>query len=341
MDQISIERICEALKAFPRKRITLNELSSVLKDTEHFSEQITELTESGILSPVRSSGTNGNQKMPLFLKYTIRIENKGSITPDEIYSLHPRLTANGYLLRNPVQFEKNKAFLCRLSEWLGDTKSSEMMSRRERSFLIFGEEKELDDHLKLLEGISVSGDALGYYETPEQCFSDYIPVRKEKMTLLICENKDIWFNIRRLMYEYGAHSLFDTMIDGVIFGQGNDITGKGKLVSYAQFLGADEISFLYCGDIDRAGFDIFIRLCREADKLQIDLFLPAYKKMLESSRNITLPDSKDKRAVMPEMTGILPAFSAEEQEQIRQILKDNKRLPQEILSFPVLADNMR
>ena len=341
MDQISIERICEALKAFPRKRITLNELSSVLKDTEHFSEQITELTESGILSPVRSSGTNGNQKMPLFLKYTIRIENKGSTTPNEIYSLHPRLTANGYLLRNPVQFKNNKAFLCRLSEWLGDTKSSEMMSRRERSFLIFGEEKELDDRLKLLEGIGVSGDALGYYETPEQCFSDYIPVRKEKMTLLICENKDIWFNIRRLMYESGFRTIFDTVIDGVIFGQGNDITGKGKLASYAQFLGADEISFLYCGDIDRAGFDIFIRLCREADKLHIELFLPAYKKMLELSRNITLPDSKDKRAVMPEMTGILPTFSAEEQEQIRQILKDNKRLPQEILSFPVLADNMR
>jgi hypothetical protein len=41
------------------------------------------------------------------------------------------------------------------------------------------------------------------------------------------------------------------------------------------------------------------------------------------------------------MSGILPGFSADEQEQITQILNDNKRLPQEILSYPILADSMR
>ena len=67
----------------------------------------------------------------------------------------------------------------------------------------------------------------------------------------------------------------------------------------------------------------------------------AYKKMLELSRNIQLPDSEDKRCIIPEMSGILPKFFADEQEQITQILQYNKRLPQEILSYPVLADNMR
>ncbi|MCR5123149.1 MAG: DUF2220 domain-containing protein [Ruminococcus sp.] len=231
--------------------------------------------------------------------------------------------------------------MCRLSEWLTDYKGNDMMSRRERSFAIFGEEKELDNHLRLLEAVGISGDTLRYYETPEQCFSDYIPVRKREMTLLICENKDIWFNIRRLMYESEADTLFDTQIDGVIFGQGNDVTGKDKFRSYAAFLGADEVRFLYCGDIDRAGFDIFLRLCKAAEELHIELFLPAYRKMLELSRNIQLPDSEDKRSIIPEMSGILPGFLADEQEQITQILNDNKRLPQEILSYPVLADNMR
>jgi hypothetical protein len=44
---------------------------------------------------------------------------------------------------------------------------------------------------------------------------------------------------------------------------------------------------------------------------------------------------------MPEMSEILPLFSDDEQKQIMKILQDNKRLPQEILSYPVLADNMR
>lgn len=331
----------KALQDFPRKRITLEKLSRFCTDSDNLYEQIKELTDNGVLIPVKSSGTNGNQKNPLFMRYTICIENTVQVSPDEIYALHPRLSANGYLLRNQMQFLNNRAFLCRLSEWLTDHKDNDMMSRRERSFAIFGEEKELDNHLKLLEAIGISGDTLRYYETPEQCFSDYIPLKKPTMTLLICENKDIWFNIRRLMYESEVNTLFDTHIDGVIFGQGNDVTGKDKFRSYADYLGADEVRFLYCGDIDRAGFDIFLRLCKAAEELRIELFLPAYRKMLELSRNIQLPDSEDKRCIIPEMSGILLNFFADEQEHITQILNDNKRLPQEILSYPVLADNMR
>ncbi|WP_419081401.1 hypothetical protein, partial [Ruminococcus sp.] len=62
---------------------------------------------------------------------------------------------------------------------------------------------------------------------------------------------------------------------------------------------------------------------------------------LELSRSIRLPDSSDGRLIIPEMSGILPLFSDDEQKQITQIIEDNKRLPQEILSYPVLADNMR
>lgn len=331
----------KALKDFPRKRITLEQLSRFCTDSDNLYEQIKELTDNGVLIPVKSSGTNGNQKNPLFMRYTICIENTIQVSLDEIYALHPRLSANGYLLRNRMQFVNNRAFLCRLSEWLTDHEGNDMMSRRERSFAIFGEEKELDNHLKLLEAIGISGDTLRYYETPEQCFSDYIPVKKPTMTLLICENKDIWFNIRRLMYESEVNILFDTHIDGVIFGQGNDVTGKDKFRSYANYLGADEVHFLYCGDIDRAGFDIFQRLGKAAEELHIELFLPAYRKMLELSRNIQLPDSEDKRCIIPEISGILLNFFADEQEHITQILNDNKRLPQEILSYPVLADNMR
>ena len=331
----------KALQDFPRKRISLKELNQICEDYEQLSEQIIELTERNILKPVSNSGTNGNLKTPLYMRYTICIESGVQISSDEINALHPRLSANGYLLRNKIQFVNNKDFLFCLSEWLTNHEDRDIMSRRERSFSIFGDEKALDNHLRLLECMEITGDMLGFYETPEQCFSDYIPVRKKSMTLLICENKDIWFNIRRLMYESGTCSLFDTHIDGVIFGQGNDITGKAKFRSYAQYLGADDVSFLYCGDIDRAGFDIFLRLCKAAEELHIELFIPAYQKMLELSRNIQLPDSDDGRCIMPEMSGILPLFTADEQEQITQILGDNKRLPQEILSYPVLADNMR
>lgn len=335
------DTLYKSLQEYPRKRITLEELNLLCRDYEHLAEQIAELAERGVLVPVKSSGKNGNLKAPLYMRYTICTESPAQIPPDEINALHPRLSANGYLLRNRGQFAQNRDFLLRLSEWLANRGGCDMMSRRERSFSIFGNEKALDNHTRLLECMGISSGMLGFYETPEQCFSDYIPVRKNKMVLLVCENKDIWFNIRRLMYESGACTLFGTQIDGVIFGQGNDITGKEKFRSYARYLGANDAVFLYCGDIDRAGFDIFLRLCKAAEGLRIELFLPAYRKMLELSRGIQLPDSMDERGMMPEMSGILPLFRADEQEQIARILQENKRLPQEILPYPVLAGNMR
>ena len=123
----------KALQDFPRKRITLEELSRLCTDSENLYEQIKELTDNGVLVPVKSSGTNGNQKNPLFMRYTVCIENTKQVSPDEIYALHPRLSANGYLLRNRIQFVNNRAFLCRLSEWLTDYKGNDMMSRRERT----------------------------------------------------------------------------------------------------------------------------------------------------------------------------------------------------------------
>ncbi len=83
---------------------------------------------------------------------------------------------------------------------------------------------------------------------------------------------------------------------------------KEKFRSYAQYLGADETRFLYCGDIDRAGFDIFIRLCKEAKELHIELFVPAYQKMLELSRSIRPLTAATEDASFPKCQGYCPCF---------------------------------
>lgn len=334
--------LSDALKKYPKKRIELETLKSFCPKPCDYRDSILELVDQGLLTPIKSSKTDGNLQRPLYLRYNINAcVKKPQVSDDEIRTLHPRLIANGYLLCNRERYLADRIFLQKLSDAMSAGQNGVLMSRRERSFFIFGDEKALDKHIRLLEKIGVSGETLGYYSTPEQCFSDYIPVRKPEMTLLICENKDIWFNIRRLMYESMAKELFGIRLDGVIFGQGNDITGEGKLSSYAHFLGTKTLEFLYCGDIDRAGFDIFLRLCDEAEELNIRLFVPAYKKMLELSENIILPDSDDKRGKIPDISELSKLFYISEQERIFNILKENKRLPQEILSYPVLAENMR
>ena len=155
------------------------------------------------------------------------------------------------------------------------------ISRKELSFEIFDEEKALDDKTfcALLERIGITADTLAFYDTPEYCFNDYIPDRKAQMTLLICENKDIWFNIRRMMFENNATNIFDTHIDGVVYGCGNKVSGMDALTSYTEFIGS-EVKYLYWGDIDRAGLNIYLSAVRANPNINIKLFVRAYEEML-------------------------------------------------------------
>lgn len=326
------------LDKFKKKRVTLEELLSAEID----EQEIIHLVRSGMLSPIKSSGTNGNLRNPLYKKYSIVTEKENhSYAISEIKKLHPKLAANGYLLKKPEIFEKNRTELTAISGFLQDNSEKCYISRRERSFQLFGEEKYLDNNISLIQSVGLTENDLKFYTTPEQCFSDYIPQRKEKMTLLICENKDIWFNIRRLMAENGCFEFFDTQIDGVIYGQGNDVTGKGKFSSYARFLNSGKLSFLYCGDIDRAGFDIFFRLCEEAAELNIVLFAPIYKKMLELADISKLPESDDKRIKEIDTISLCDLFSNEEIAKINEVLRTDKRLPQEIINYEILKNNSR
>ena len=324
-----------------KKTITVEELSSMCVETDNFREKIYRLIEDGTISPVKTSGTDGNLSRPLYKKYRINITEEKTDYTAEIHRLHPRLIANGYLKRKPGEYEKHRSIITKLDKYLSRENDSVKMSRRERSLVIFGNEKILDKNPDFIRSLGFSPDELGYYVTPEECFCDYIPVRKNDMVLLICENKDIWFNIRRLMFENNCCELFGQHIDGVIYGQGNAINGKGKFTAYAEFLGVDNVKFLYCGDIDRAGFDIFFRLESEAETLNIQLFREIYIRMLDLCDIEILPDSEDGRNISVDMNKIKELFSEDCFSKINLILDKNKRLPQEIINMKVLQENMK
>lgn len=326
------------LMGFRKKTITIDELKAL----GYEREEILDSVSSGVFIPMMKSGTDGNLRAPLYQKYRIVSEKKDtSELLDQMKALHPKLLANGYLRKKPELYQKYRKELNAVSAFLQTDSSNCYLSRRERSYQIFGDEKFLDHTMSTMQAIGLSEDDFKCYATPEQCFSDYIPMRKKQMTLLICENKDIWFNIRRLMSEENCFEFFGVHLDGVIYGQGNDITGKQKFSSYVHFLSTGKITFLYCGDIDRAGFDIFYRLCREAINLDISLFVPIYQKMLELSDISLLPQSEDERGLVVEMEALSELFSKTEIEQIKAVLNAGKRLPQEVIHYGVLKENAR
>lgn len=339
----------ERLVAYGRKTITLEAFKAMMNigamDEKTAYERISGLLEEAALEPVKSSGTNGNVSYPLYKKYRILLKSDADgVLMEEINRLHPLLLRSGYLSAEPAVFQTYKSEIRSLSTYLFREKEEIYISRKERSYEIFGREKVLDDSgiKALLRKLRITETDLKFYDTPEYCFHDYIPVRKEKMTLLICENKDIWFNIRRCMFEEGTGKLFDTALDGVVYGEGNKISNKkGALEEYVKFMGNPEVTLLYWGDIDREGFDIF-RRTREANHgLKLSLFVPGYRTMMERARNREIEDSPSSRKQGESFEDLIHAFSPEEQIFLRDIFDRNKLIPQEIITYKDLRNDWR
>lgn len=119
------------LNKFKKKRVTLEELLSAGISEQEILSFVTE----GKLVQMKSSGTNGNLRNPFYKKYSIVTEKEDhSVTISEIKKLHPKLVANGYLLRKPDAFEKSQAELTAISRFLQDNLEKCYISRRERSF---------------------------------------------------------------------------------------------------------------------------------------------------------------------------------------------------------------
>ena len=181
------------LRLWKKKTISKFELESLLhtnseSDLYHF---VSDAVDQGFMSPVKTAGTKGNRAYPIYLKYRITISEDYTEALSSISMLHPAITKSGYLQTKPELYLKYNDQFQKLNHYLFQTRSSTFVSRKERSFVIFDEEKQLDDRSfhGLLERLGLTAEVLRYYDTPEYCFNDYIPERKSQMILLICENK--------------------------------------------------------------------------------------------------------------------------------------------------------
>lgn len=341
-----MKKYIEKLKKYGKKTISKTELESIfaVSSDEELFEIISFFSEQQILSPIKSSKTNGSRLYPIYLKYKVSLPQDSYETElKEISALHPLLQSNGYLRSKPEEYKKYRFLLQKLDRYFFYRSEKEIsISRKERSFEIFDEEKALDDKpfCALLERIGITACTLAFYDTPEYCFNDYIPDRKAKLTLLICENKDIWFNIRRMMFENNAMNIFDTHIDGVVYGCGNKVSGTGALTTYTEFIGS-EVKYLYWGDIDRAGLSIYLSAVRANPDMDIKLFVPAYEEMLRLAQTKNIPDSDDERNRIEDYAQIFDLVNPYLRSIFEQSIQNNKRIPQEIITYAFLKDNMR
>ena len=322
--------------------VTLAELSKMC-GAQNYSGLvacINGLVAEGLLRPM-GKGTNGMYP-PLRTRYRVaRAEPAGA--PEaaaEIKRLGPGFNPSGYLANIPL-YIKHRELLRALRDY-AQAKSGELassMSKNERAYAIWGNEKQLDDAVCKNMLRHTGWDAkLNYYETPEP-FLDYLCCGAETGTILILENKDIWFSLRKLFMEHGAAgggfappSLYGWRIGGLLYGEGKKIARPGALGEYSKIGFHKPPVFYYWGDLDYEGIGIYLAV----SKFPVRLFTPGYEAMLGFGKTQKLTKTRAAQAVPPGIGEFLANFGNGCAGEISALLAENYYIPQEICGYPRL-----
>jgi hypothetical protein len=315
--------------------ISLNELAefSHASDYGEFVEEINSLIGQGLL---RVFGKETNGKFPpLAARYRIcRPAADASSARDEILRLGPGFNPSGYLANIPL-YNKHRELVQRLHDYARN-KSGELnscMSKNERAYAIWGNEKQLDDAAcKSMLRFTGWESKLNYYDTPEP-FWDYLVNGADTKCILVLENKDIWFSLRKLLMENKAACLlYGQWFDGILYGEGKKIARSGALSNYAEEGFHKPPSFYYWGDLDYEGINIYLMIA----SFPVRLFVPAYLAMLDHAKTQNLTQIQTMQVAPGNIGEFLQYFSEDDAAEIKSILGSGKYIPQEICSYPRL-----
>ena len=327
----------DKIYAFPRKTITYEELSQIYVNLtyDELVEKIKDLMGKNILTAKVKSGTNG-RKPSLYKKYGINIPKEDfTDTINEIKSLNAFLSINCYL-NKPKEYKKYREYIQKLNDYIiyNSDKLQIPMSINERSYDIWGEEKFLRKSPALLSNLGLNYNKLNVYNTPEPFFSETIS--RDTNNVLIVENKDTWFSLRKILMEENK-TILGLDIGLLIYGEGKKISSSIEYLQHKDFSFLKEPTIYYWGDIDFEGINIIYSLSKQA---YVKLFTSAYEVMLREVKEISnLKPMSDDQKKTKDLEPFLSSFKECDKEKIKEILGSNRYIPQEIVNYKILMEN--
>lgn len=321
-----------------KKKITLDEISRVykLKNYHSLVDFIMDKIEVGLIEPIRNSGTNG--KTPaLYNRYRIiqlEVDNR-DYENELLFQLHSSLKID-YYLKNINKYKEDRKYILQLSNYISNQKKllDEPVSMNERSFEIWNREKFLQKEggFRILKNLGLEPDDLNIYDTTEP-LSYYSHHKKTPQNVLILENKDTFYSMRRHLIE-GNEDILGLPIGTLIYGKGKGIIKSFKDFTFCvePYLSDKSNQIIYLGDLDYEGILIYEQLSAVfMDRIPIKPFSEAYVYMLKKAKTVTLPEMKEGQN---KNIGnyFLNSFNDNDKAKILEILRTNKYIPQEILS---------
>ncbi|MCI9188030.1 MAG: hypothetical protein HFH84_00085 [Lachnospiraceae bacterium] len=312
--------------------------------------------EAGELIPVKKSPLNG-KKPALHLSYWLAEEapDYGEETEELKFRMAPAIRTD-YYLKHLKTYREEAAWVRMLNRYFLEQEERKdvgsggvvFVSLNERSFQIWGREKFLqrEQGRKILAHCGVELEQLHVYGTTEP-LAYYSCIRSAPQTVLILENKDTFYSMRRYLNgdcrkdsEVIPRRIFGREIGTVIYG-----AGKGILRSFEDFrfcveshVNAPENEILYFGDLDYEGIGIYERLAElfgaGENGCEIKPFTQAYEKMLEKAAQGVdfLPETSENQN--RNLSGLFFSYFTESlKARMEQILEAGKYIPQESINI--------
>lgn len=323
------------------KRIPLEAIEKQYKPESYQTlyNKVLSLIEENKLKPVKASGKNG-KKPALYREYWLIEEQKdNSVYIEELsYNYVPAISTD-YYLHHIRQYREDREWLLLLNQYLKTHRDKLEIpkSMNERSFDIWHREKFLKEEQgrKILKRCGIALEQLNLYETTEP-LAYYVHTREVPQNMLILENKDTFFSMRRLLLS-GQDEILGIKVGTLIYG-----AGKGILRSFQDFslctepyMREKENIMYYFGDMDYEGILIYENLVNMfAEACNIQPFCPGYFKMLEKADAIGMNGLPAMKEGQNQNIGTLfwSGFPEKQVEHMEAVLQQGRYIPQEILS---------
>jgi hypothetical protein len=334
MDKCGVEMI-EYLKKYNKKTIDIYDLAFLYtnkafllwskEEINNFLRELQELEAQKIIELKRNSKGEGKldliQRKININKWKLLDESDG--IDDSIFNNALGIDGS-YYLKNNKEYLKDKCYIERLADFL--LKNNGELTLNEIGYLVFMDEKALTQPDKavvngkrILGNLKIDLNNISYTETISPF---YYPTNSNGDTVLIVENKDTCFSLFRLFTGVECN------IKGILYGEGRAIV---KIFNFLKVYGLDNKSeYLYYGDIDQEGFDIFRALRDKYPGYNIKLSKVLYHNLLKYETHAL----KNKRKL--DNSGIEMVINDlwdEDKEKIISVLKNDEYIPQEALNF--------
>lgn len=340
---LNFEKIKNRIESHKKVLISYDELKEILGSNEHGDvvSVVNYLLEQEIIAPVKTA--KNTPKYP-FIKDKYRINREILDTESEQKQIRQSFCIKfktDYYQKHINEYKQNKANIDKLSNFFKEKEYllGTPLSKNERSFEIFGDEKLLSsgNMNNILAKLGMSMNDLNVYKTPEPFFYEYNIEIGSKLVLVV-ENKDTWYTMRAFIKE--GKPILGTLFKAVIYGEGNkiissfrDIVDEDNLTHFNV-----ELDYIYFGDIDYEGVDIYRRLKKAYPSVHLKPFEEAYNYLLSRYGERRNKDIKktthvvDTEFVQKEF-GFL---NESDYANLIGVLLSNEILPQEMLNNRVL-----